>query len=102
MNALNIRSLITAGLALFFGWWGFRGAPGSNPIFPDASRHMLNGAMLYDMMRTGNVGRPVAFAQSWYARLPAISLPYHPPLFPLFESLFYAVFGVRYWAARLA
>jgi hypothetical protein len=48
MNTLRFRNLITAGLGLFFGWWGFRGAPGGNPIYPDASRHMLNGAMLYD------------------------------------------------------
>jgi hypothetical protein len=102
MNTLTIRSLLTLGLALFFGWWGFRGAPGSNPIYPDASRHMMNGALLYDMIRTGNVARPVAFAQSWYARFPAITFPYHPPLFPLFETLFYAGFGVHYWVARLA
>lgn len=102
MNTLRFRNLITAGLGLFFGWWGFRGAPGSNPIYADGSRHMMNGALLYDMIRTGNLAHPVGFAQSWYARLPAISLPYHPPLFPLFESLFFAGFGVRYWVARLA
>ena len=94
--------LIIAGLAGFFGWWGFRGAVGGSPIDPDASRHMMNGAMLYDMIRTGGVTHPVPFARAWYARLPAISLPYHAPLFPLFESLFFAVLGVRYWVARLA
>src|ERR1700687_5528380 len=102
MNKLTLRSLLTSGLALLFCWWGFRGAPGSKPLYQDVSRHMMNGALLYDMVRTGNVAHPVEFTQSWYARFPAISLPYHPPLFALFESLFYAGFGVHYWVARLA
>jgi hypothetical protein len=63
---------------------------------------MMNGALLYDIFRTGGIFDPVRFAVSYYSRLPAISMPYHPPLFPLVESLFYAAFGVHYWVARLA
>ena len=63
---------------------------------------MMNGALLYDMFRAGKIFDPVKFAVSYYSRLPATSMPFHPPFFPLVESLFYAAFGVHYWVARLA
>ena len=68
----------------------------------DATHHALNGAFVYDLVRTGNFTHPIAYAKQFYARFPGITIPYHPPLFPFVEALFYAVFGVTYFAARLS
>ena len=67
----------------------------------DPPRHMLNGALLHDMIRSGSVLHPVEFARQFYTHYPAISLPYHPPLFPLFEAGLYSIFGVDTAVARM-
>jgi hypothetical protein len=68
----------------------------------DPARHMLNGALLHDMIQSGQVLHPERFAQQFYSHYPAISLPFHPPLFPLFEAVLYSVFGVDPAVARIA
>jgi len=68
---------------------------------PDAARHAMNGAFIYDLVRTGNFAHPITYGKQFYSRFPAISLPFHPPLFPAIEALFYAAFGVNFFAARL-
>src|SRR5262249_49005567 len=45
---------------------------------------------------------PVQYGYWYYSHFPALSLPYHPPVFPAFEALVYAVFGVSTFAARVA
>jgi hypothetical protein len=86
-----------AALCAVHGWPG----GGSEPIFPDSPRFALNGALLLDLVRHRAFGAPVAYARQYYARLPAISIPYHPPLFPAFEAVLYAIFGVSDFTARL-
>src|ERR1039457_5744418 len=63
--------------------------------------HLLNGALLHDMIRSGSVLHPVEFARQFYTHYPAISMPYHPPLFPLFEAGLYSIFGVDTAVARM-
>ncbi len=53
-------------------------------------------------MRDRKVTTPIAYGKYYYGRIPALSLPYHPPMFPLIESMFFAVLGVNVKAARLA
>lgn len=89
-------------LALFFALWGLRGVTGSSIADDDAPRHALNGAFVLDMVRHGQWAHPVQYGYWYYSRLPALSLPYHPPVFPTFEALIYAVFGVNTFAARFA
>src|SRR5262249_23601810 len=67
----------------------------------DAARHAMNGAFLYDLVRTGHWANPVEYAKTYYAQYPALSMPYHPPLFPVIEALFFAVFGVNLLTARV-
>ena len=88
--------------ALLFALLALRGAGGNNVVDTDAARHAMNGAFLYDALRHGQVLHPGAYGRYYYGRLPALSMPYHPPLFPAVEALFYAVFGVQLFAARLA
>jgi hypothetical protein len=75
------------------------GTPGFK--IPDASKHMLNGAFIYDFVRSGDFTHPISYAKQFYLRFPAITIPYHPPVFAAIQALFYAAFGVNVFAARL-
>ena len=44
----------------------------------------------------------MAWLRDYFVHFPALSMPYHPPLFPAVEALFYAAFGVSPVSARLA
>src|SRR5215471_16124288 len=88
-------------LAIFFGILSLRGVAGSSIADYDPPRHALNGAFVLDLFRHGKVLHPVQFGYWYYSRLPALSLPYHPPVFPAIEALAFAVFGVSPVVARL-
>src|SRR5215469_10230252 len=99
----RLLTLASVLLAIFFGLWGLRGTSTSSSIADyDTARHALNGAFVLDMVRHWKVAHPVQYGYWYYSRLPALSLPYHPPLFPVFEALVYGVFGVNTLAARIA
>ncbi len=70
-------------------------------IDEDAARHVLNGTLIHDYLRSGRPTNPLAFARDYYSRFPAISIPYHPPLFPAVEAASFAALGVTPLAARL-
>jgi hypothetical protein len=89
-------------LALFFGLWSLRGVSGSSIGDDDSPRHAVNGAFVFDMFRHGKMAHPVEYGYWYYSRLPAVSLPYHPPLFPVFEALIFSIFGVSPFGSRLA
>ncbi len=89
-------------IGAFFALWGLRGVECGTPTYSDAARHALNGALIHDYLTSGHLGHPIDFTKNYYQRFPALTLPYHPPLFPVFEAVFYAVFGVNLLAARLA
>lgn len=89
-------------LALFFSLWALKGVTRSDVIDTDAARHAMNGAFIYDLVRTGHIQHPGEYGMRYYGRLPALSMPYHPPIFPLIEAGFFAIFGVKVWTARLA
>ncbi len=89
-------------LAAFFAAWGLRGLSSACPVDPDAARHAMNGVFLHDLVQSGKLAHPVQYAKAYFSRLPALSLPYHPPLFPAIEALFFFGLGVNLLAARLA
>ena len=96
---------IVAGAALlgvFLACAALRGSTNTAIVDTDAARHAMNGAFVYDMLRSGQWRHPVWYAEWYYARMPAISIPYHPPLFPAFEALVFAAAGVSVPAARAA
>ena len=79
-----------------------RGAQGALPVEPDAARHALNGVLIHDMIRDGGFWNPVDYARDFYRKLPGVSMPFHPPVFPAFEAGMYSILGVNYPVARLA
>lgn len=93
---------IGAALAVLFSLWCMLANDLTHVIDPDAARHSLNGALIYDMIRTGEWRHPIHFAERYYAHFPAISIPYHPPMFPAIEALMYAGLGMSTFTARLA
>jgi Dolichyl-phosphate-mannose-protein mannosyltransferase len=89
-------------LALFFALGSLRGISSTGVTQTDAARHAMNGVFIYDLVRTGHLANPIAYAKEYYARLPSLSMPFHPPVFPAIEAIFFALFGVNLLAARLA
>jgi hypothetical protein len=88
--------------ALFFALWSLRGVGHSGTVDTDAPRHAMNGAFIYDLVRGGHLTHPIDFARTYYGHLPAITMPFHPVVFPAILSGFYALFGVKALSARLA
>ena len=89
-------------IALWFGAWSLRGLESGTPVDSDAARHAMNGVFFHDLVRHGDPLHLVDFAKSYYSRYPSLSMPYHPPLFPAVEALFFFVLGVNFFAARVA
>ena len=89
-------------LALAFALLSLRGAATNNVVDTDAARHAMNGAYVHDMAAGGYWRHPIQYGNQYYSHLPALSLPYHPPLFPVLESVFFWIFGVNGLSARLA
>ncbi len=89
-------------VSLAIACWDLRGFSNYEMLDMDSPRHALNGAFLFDCVRLGHITDAVPFAKQYFSHLPALSLPYHPPLFPLFEAAMYAGLGVSGSSARIA
>jgi 4-amino-4-deoxy-L-arabinose transferase-like glycosyltransferase len=87
--------------ALFFGCWALRGIETGGIVWTDAARHAMNGALIHDWLREGPWLAPGDYARWYYAHWPALSLGYHPPVFPVIEAFAFLVIGVGSFAARL-
>jgi 4-amino-4-deoxy-L-arabinose transferase-like glycosyltransferase len=88
-------------LALFFILWALRGVQAGNIVDTDAARHAMNGVFLRDWLASGNWLQPIEYGKFYYGRLPALSMPFHPPLFPAIEAVFLFIFGVDLMTARI-
>jgi cellulose synthase (UDP-forming) len=97
----GVELLTGFSLAIFSLLWPLRVITGT-VVLTDSARHLMNGVFVYDLFRTGNIFHPIAFGRSYFAHFPALSMPYHPPLFPVCEALLFAIFGLRFGVARLA
>jgi 4-amino-4-deoxy-L-arabinose transferase-like glycosyltransferase len=90
--------LILIVLALFLA-----GAPTGDAFsWPDAPRHALNGAFVLDLVRDHPFKHPTAYAFNYYAKYPALTILFYPPLFYGFLAAFYALFGVSQTVALAA
>lgn len=67
----------------------------------DASRHVMNGVFIMDLLKDMPLRDLYDYSVKYYARYPALSMPFHPPFFPLVQAIFYLTFGVSLDIARL-
>ena len=79
------------------------GAPTGDAFsWPDSPRHALNGAFVLDLVRDHPFGHPTTYALNYYARYPALTILFYPPLFYVLLAAFYAVLGVSQTSALAA
>ena len=80
-----------------------RGMTRGEPSFVnDETRHVMNGVFMHDLMVDMPLKHPMQYAYEYFSKYPAIALPHWPPFFPFVEGLFFLVFGISFWASRLA
>ena len=80
-----------------------RGMTKGEPSYAnDETRHVMNGVFMRDLMADMPLKHPMQYAYEYYSKYPAIALPHWPPFFPFVEGLFFLVFGISFWASRLA
>lgn len=93
--------LILFVLALLVGFL-FLGAPSGNTFsWSDAPRHALNGVFVKDLIVAAPLGDPAGYAYAYYAKYPALTILFYPPLFYAISAPFYALFGVSEHTALL-
>lgn len=66
----------------------------------DAPSFALNGELVRDYLASGFHETPLAFANEWFRRYPALSISLYPPIFPLAEALAFALFGFSHPVAQ--
>ena len=95
------RWIIPLLLAAFVGLL-FLGAPSGNTFsWSDAPRHALNGVFVKDLIAAAPFGDPAGYAYAYYAKYPALTILFYPPLFYATSAPFYALFGVSEQTALL-
>ena len=82
-------------------FWQLSVPASADPGWFDAGRHALDGAFMLDSIRSGAIVHPMQAAIDYYSRYPAIAPAIYPPGFSLLEAVFFAIFGVHAWVARL-
>jgi hypothetical protein len=68
----------------------------------DAPRHAMDGAFYRDFARHMPLGHVKQFAMNYYLKYPALTILFYPPLFPVVEGGFFAIFGVSLFSAQLS
>ena len=67
----------------------------------EAPGHAMNGVFIRDFVAAMPWRDPVGFAIDYYMRYPAVTILFYPPLFPIVEAFFFALFGVSHFVAQL-
>jgi len=65
----------------------------------DAPRHAMNGVFWRDLAYS-DWQDPVRYAWGYYARYPALTLTYYPPVYHLVSAVGYAIFGLTSWVPK--
>jgi len=66
----------------------------------DAPSFALNGELIHDYVASGFHQSPMAFANEWFRRYPAISISLYPPIFPIVEAVAFGLFGFSHPVAQ--
>lgn len=80
-----------------------RGITQGEPFFNvDETYHTMNGVFIRDAIADGAAAHPLQYAKEYYAKYPAVKMPWWPPFFPFAEAIFFLILGVSVWVSRLA
>jgi len=78
----------------------FLGAPHGGAFYwSDSPRHALNGVFVADLLTTLPIQDPSGFAYAYYAKYPALTILFYPPLFYVFSAPFFLLLGVSHESA---
>ena len=81
-----------------------RGISAGGFRFSDASRHAMDGVFIHDFVADmpESLLHPMDYTMGYYAQYPSLGIVlYYPPLFAMVEAVFYALFGISPFTARL-
>ena len=66
----------------------------------DAASFALNGELVHDYVASGLHLPPLAFANAWFIRYPAVTISLYPPIFPVAEAIAFTLFGFSHPVAQ--
>jgi len=102
-TAARLNLIYPAVLVLVVLFLFLTGAPTGDAFsWPDSPRHALNGAFVLDFVRDHPFRQPTAYALNYYAKYPALTILFYPPLFYVLLAVFYGLFGVSQTVALAA
>ncbi|MBF0271273.1 MAG: glycosyltransferase family 39 protein [Magnetococcales bacterium] len=105
-QAILVTLLALLTVALFT-----RGLTDPDVGWPDADRVLMDGMFIHDFLRDLDLntlfdrnflGNAYQYAIRYFAQYPALSLGSRPPFFPFVEAVFFFVFGIHDYSAKLA
>lgn len=97
----SARWLIPLLLAVLVSLLYLGASSGNTFSWSDAPRHALNGVFVKDLFAAAPFHDPAGYAYSYYAKYPALTILFYPPLFYAISAPFYALFGVSEHTALL-
>jgi 4-amino-4-deoxy-L-arabinose transferase-like glycosyltransferase len=100
-NPLRVSFLLPALIIIGVAATVFCTAPKSDDFWwTDSPSLALNGELILDYVESGFHQSPMAFANEWFRRYPAINISLYPPIFPIAEAIAYSLFGFSHAAAQ--
>lgn len=96
-DGLALSLVVLAVLVLYYT------APSGGAFYwSDAPRHAMNGVFVKDLIAAMPFDDPSGYAYGYYAKYPALTILFYPPLFYVLSAPFYALFGVSHETALWA
>ena len=78
-----------------------KGMKTSEFISADAAHHGMDGIFMLDLAKDRPVLNIYDYAVQYYTKYPALKIGFYPPFFAAVEAIFYGLFGISVFSARL-
>ncbi|MDR4496978.1 MAG: glycosyltransferase family 39 protein [Candidatus Scalindua sp.] len=69
--------------------------------FSDDARHAMDGVFVLDFLKDLPVFNSYDYICQYYTKYPALGIGVYPPFFSLVEAIFYGLFGISAFSAKL-
>lgn len=100
--AYRLHGMAALTLLLAIAWLFSQAPAGGAFYWSDAPRHALNGVFVKDLLAAAPVTDPAGYAYAYYARYPALTVLFYPPLFYFLSAPLYLLLGVSHQTALFA